>query len=475
MLNLWLSLWVFFFSPEVVHAEFLDRLELIKHLRQGHYSKLEQMLTRQERLYQAKEIPEEHVESAYLSFANSAADLEEKLNEWVAGNDKDGTAHLARGIYFWNRGWITRGYAFFSETPKEGISGMKENFEIAYQDLNIASRQKSHSGIPYAYIISMAMALGDQKGINQYIFDGLRADPRSFSIRWRFLYSQTPWWGGLTLEKSLANINPFLQKKVLPNLTQNANLRPLLGFPDYVRAEMLRRSGNREQANLFFKNALKHGRYYIYSFHFGKNLYFLGQLEESLNELTASLQDRPQVADIHDFRAGILEDLKRPEQALIEQTLAIALDELNPDYLRRYAWRLRQQHRLKEAEQAFTQALTFGSHDHTVVGNLGNLYLEDFNDPTRALQYLRKAVLLKPEEPWYWLNYGWALIKLDDCQGVEALQNYQIQCKLNNSCTSENLEWAKTTSQCMVWKEGCWREHPALKRLAQLVEWLTRM
>jgi hypothetical protein len=43
---------VFFFSPDIVHAEFLDRLELLSHLRQGHYQKLEQILARQERLYQ---------------------------------------------------------------------------------------------------------------------------------------------------------------------------------------------------------------------------------------------------------------------------------------------------------------------------------------------------------------------------------------------------------------------------------------
>ncbi len=34
VLGLWFGLLVFFFSPEVVHAEFLDRFELISHL--GH-------------------------------------------------------------------------------------------------------------------------------------------------------------------------------------------------------------------------------------------------------------------------------------------------------------------------------------------------------------------------------------------------------------------------------------------------------
>ena len=300
VLSLWFGLLVFFFSPEVVHAEFLDRLELINHLRQGHYQKLEQILTHQERLYQAKKIPEEHVEAAYFAFANSAADLEEKLNEWVARDKTKGTALLARGIYYWNRGWKSRGGAFFSNTPNERVLGMKENFAAAWKDFNLASGQKNHSGIPYAFIINIAMALGDREGINQFTHKGLQADPNSFAVRWKYLYSQTPWWGSLTLKDSLAQTATFLQKEVLPSLEQNADLRPLLGFPDYIRAEMLQRNGKREQSIHYYQQALTKGRYYYYAYGQGENLYFLDQHEEALKVLTAALKDRPQVAEVHD-------------------------------------------------------------------------------------------------------------------------------------------------------------------------------
>ncbi len=472
-LGLWFGLLVFFFSPEVIHAEFLDRLELISHLRQGHYQKLEQILTRQERLYQAKKIPEEHVEAAYYAFANSAADLEEKLNEWVARDKTNGTASLARGVYYWNRGWISRGYAFFSETPNERVLGMKENFAVAWKDFKRASSFKKHSGIPYALLTNIAMALGDRNGTIQYTLKGLQADPNSFAIRWKYLYSQTPWWGGGgTLEESLAQINPFLEKDVLPYLTQNSNLRPLLGFPDYVRAEMRRRSGNREQAIPFFQNALKQGRYYIYSFNLGKNLFFLDQFEESLNELTASLKDRPQEADIHDYRARVFEALQRPEQALKEQAKAIALDELDPGNLRRYAWRLSEQHRFVEAEKVLTQALTYGSYDHAILGSLGRLYLADLNSPEKALPFLKNAVQLKPDKSWYRLHYGWAVSQLNNCKAVTIFQEYQLRCMVSNDCSTHDREWAEKTSQRMIWKQGCWREHPTLKILRRLITWL---
>ena len=471
-LGLWFGLLVFFFSPEVIHAEFLDRLELISHLRQGQYQKLEQILTHQEHLYQTKKIPEEHVETAYYAFANSAADLEEKLNEWTSRDRSKGIAPLARGIYYWNRGWKSRGFAFFSDTPNERVLGMKENFALAWKDFKLASSFKKHSGIPYALLINIAMALGDRNGTTQYTLKGLQADPNSFAIRWKYLYSQTPWWSSMSLKDSLAQTDAFLQKEVLPMLAQNSNLRPLLGFPDYIRAEMLQRNGKREESIPHFQQALKAGRYHYYTYGLGKNLFLLNQHEESLKVLTAALRDRPQVADIHDYRAFALTALGRHEEALAEQERAVALDALDPGNLLHYSWKLQQKHAINEAETALTQALTYGSYDHRVVGNLGRLYLADLHNPRQALPYLKKAVQLKPEKPWYWLNYGWGLNQLADCKAVEALRRYNRQCMVTGGCGSDDIDWAKKTSQRMIWKQGCWREHPTLKILKRLINWL---
>ena len=67
------GLWILM-SSSVAQAEFLDRLSIIDLLRSGQFEKLEQMLAKQENLYQQVKIPEKHVEAAYLSFANSDPD-----------------------------------------------------------------------------------------------------------------------------------------------------------------------------------------------------------------------------------------------------------------------------------------------------------------------------------------------------------------------------------------------------------------
>ncbi len=472
VLGLWCGLLVFFFSPDVIHAEFLDRLELIQHLRQGHYQKLEQIFTRQETLYQAKKIPEEHVEAAYYTFANSAADLQEKLDEWVTRNDAGGTSLLARGVYHWNIGWLARGGAYMSETPKERVRSMQANFALAWQDLQEAMQKKEHSGIPSKFLISIAMSLGDHDGIDQYTDQGLQADPGSFAVRWQHLYSLTPWWSSWSTEESLQAVEKFLQERVTPHVNRYPTLKPLLGFPDFMRAEMFDRNDDYEKALPHYQAAMKRGRYYYYAYSYGQALFYLDRDKEALDILTAALQDRPQVANLHDYRARTLNALNRPEQALAEQAKAVTLNELDPDLLEMYAWRLKQQGHIEDAEEALTDALVYGSCDHGILGDLGRLYLADLHDPERALPYLKKAIRLKPEKPWYWLNYGWALNELADCHAVEILYEYKIRCLASGNCPSNDIEWAKRTSQRMVWKEGCWREHPTLKLLGRLVKWL---
>ena len=471
-LGLWFGLLVFFFSPEIVHAEFLDRLKLVSHLRQGHYQKLEQILTRQERLYQAKKIPEEHVEAAYYAFANSAADIEEKLNEWVARDKNNGTASLSRGFYYWNLGWKARGGRYSQDTPNQRFRGMRKYFSLAWQDLHRAAHEKPNSGIPHAFIISIAMSLGDKAGMNQYTQIGLSADPRSFVVRWKYLWSLTPWWSGLSTEESRNASEIFLSKQGISYLEHNPHLRPLLEFPNFISAEMYRRDNENEKAIPYYQATLLRGRYFYFSYSLGKALSALDRQEQALSEFTKALQARPQVADIHNDRAWTLAALDRPDEALKEQARAIALDELDPGNLRRYAWRLKRHHKLQEAETALTQALTYGSYDHRVVGNLGRLYLADLHSPKQALPYLKKAVQLKPEKPWYWMNYGWALNQLADCKAVEALRRYNRQCMITGNCDSDNIDWAKKTSQRMIWKQGCWREHPTLKILKRLITWL---
>ncbi len=474
-LCLWFGFLAFFFSPEIVHAEYLDRLELVNHLRQGHYSQLEKILAHQEILYQKNTIPEEHVEAAYWAFANSAADLKEKLNEWVQQPSKSGTAHLARGMYYWNIGWKARGSNYMSATPTARAQGMKSYFSLAWQDLKEAAQKKGNSGIPYMFLISIAMNFSDELAIEQFLKQGLQDDPRSKGVRWRYLNSLRPWWSGMSNEQSITTAQGFIDTQVSPFIKNMPNLKSLLGYPDYLQARILDRNGQGVDALAFYEEALQHGSDYWFRFQWAKTLFYLDRDNEALDIIDLALQERPQVPTVLHYRARILEALNQPEAALQQETKVIQLDELDSDRLQLYAWRLKRQGRIEEAKEILTQALIYGSHDHGILGDLGRLYLADLHDPTEALPYLKKAVELKPARAWHWLNYGWALNKLGQCKAVGILESYKFRCLASGNCSSNDLEWAKKTSQRMIWKEGCWREHPTLKILKHLAKWLPEL
>ena len=109
-------------SANSAQAEYLDRLLILDLLRSSQFEELEQKLVRQERLYKQKKIPEEHMAAAYYSFANSDPELEIRLNEWVGKWKLAGFAYLARGIYYCNLGWTTRGCIMVKVPPEDAIT-----------------------------------------------------------------------------------------------------------------------------------------------------------------------------------------------------------------------------------------------------------------------------------------------------------------------------------------------------------------
>ena len=439
----------------LAQAEFLDRLALLQLLRNNEFSTLEKKLTAQERLYKEGKIPEEHVESAYFSFANSDPSIEENLNEWIEHERIPGLARLARGVYYWNLGWLTRGSQYSSKTPEERFTSMRNFFALAWKDLWIGIHQKPDSAIPYRFILSITMTLGDREGLNDYLHEGLQADPRSFIVRWQYLYSLTPWWSGMSKNESLRVIREFLKDHVRPWIANTSKLKVLEGFPDFVSAEMLQRKNFDDESITFYEQALQHGEDYYYRYRLGTTLYHLSRYEEAQRVLAKSLKDRPQVADVHEYRGWALSNLGKTDEAVAEFERGLQLDTHSPELLRGLADALVDKKQYQEAVAALTKALVYGAHDEYVVKDLGRVYFYDLNNPAKSLEYFKHAIELNPTRSIHWYNYGAALYKMKDCRAIPALQQYRNRCEAGTSCDEESLEWANKAIPFMVKKQGC--------------------
>lgn len=456
------GLWVLL-NVNTAHAEYLDRLMLLDLLRSSQFEKLDQTLSQQERLYHQGKIPEQHLEAAYLSFANSNPDLASRFNEWVEKEGSPGFAYLARGIYYWHLGWVHRGNRYVNETPQERIRDMRTYFPLATKDLHNAILAKSGSSIAYAYRIYIATTLGNQEEIEHFTLEGLQRNPKSFAIRWKYLASLLPWWSGLSSKDSLNMMKEFVRETVG---TQSLNLEPLRGYPDYVRAEILARERQQQEAIPYYKKSLAHGPYYWFSYEQGNNYFYMGQYEAAYEAFTQALHDRPQTAAIHKQRAKTLAKLGKNKQALEEFQVALQLDGYNPDILTNAAYVLTHEGRYHEAIDLLRNALIHGKYDEYVVEKLGRIYLYNLHQPAEGLEFLRRATELNPERHNYWYNYGLALYQLNKCEAVEAFHHYQARCEDSQKCSEKYLNWAKLSTKHILWDRGCWR-HVSIKNVIQ--------
>jgi len=459
------SLWILFHAPDA-HTKYLDRLHILDLLRSSQFEKLELTMAQQERWYQQGKTPESHVEAAYLAFANSNPELENRFNKWVDSYPSRGRAHLARGIYYRNLGWITRGYRYISKTRQERIAGMKYYFEKARKDLIEAIRIKPNSAIAYSLLINIAMVRGDRDVIEQYMGQGLRENPRSFAIRWKYLSTLLPLWSGLSNEESLKAIQQFLKVSMDQKYP---GLSPLQGFPAYVRAEILSRKKQKEQAIPYYEQSLSHGDYYWYSYEQASNFYYMGKYPEAFQAYTHALNNRPQVADIHKNRAKTLVKLGKKKEAMEEFHTALLLDSHDPDLLTELSYLLVKEGRHKEAIDMLERALILGPYDEYVVDKLGRVYLYELEQPAEGLDFLKRATELDPKRKKYWYNYGLALYQLDDCQAVPALHQYQGRCDAGGKCSKKNREWSKEAIKFLTWQKGCWKINPASSTLKEVI------
>ena len=182
------------------------------------------------------------VDAAFFAFANSDLALEPRFNEWVLRFPESYAAPLARGVYYWNLGWLSRGGDYVRNTLNLRFAEMRNYFSLAVPDLRLAIRLNPKLSVAHGFLISLGKISGAGVSAKRALEAGLRSVPRSAVIRARYLLALLPWWGG-----SLPEIWYFTErtKREFPD---EPRLKSLQGFYDYTLAETLRRKGDGKKA-----------------------------------------------------------------------------------------------------------------------------------------------------------------------------------------------------------------------------------
>ena len=416
---------------------FPDRLELVGLLRRAQFEELEARLTTYQESFEAGRISENVVDAAFFAFANSDLALEPRFSQWLLRFPDSYAAPLARGVYYWQLGWLSRGGGYVRNTPKLRFAEMRNYLLLAVPNLRLAIRLNPKLSVAHGFLVSLGKVSGTGVSTERALEVGLRAVPRSAVIRARYLFGHLPRWGGSLLEIW------YFTERTKREFPDEPRLKFLEGFYDYALAETLARRGERKKAVAYYDQAISYGEYRNYYLARGKNFYGLKDYERALADFDTALKIRPQVAAILDWRARAYKRLGRYYEAFADWELALQIDSLNPDILRQRAWALRDKKRYRKAVEDLTKALQFGAYDARVHNARGFLYTYHLKQYDQAIIDLKRATLLAPKGARYWYNLANALFRNLDCEFLAAANTYVRLCKSGASCPSNQLEWTE--------------------------------
>jgi tetratricopeptide (TPR) repeat protein len=148
-----------------------------------------------------------------------------------------------------------------------------------------------------------------------------------------------------------------------------------------------------------------------------------GRLEEALGALKQAIEKSPENANFV-FRLGVVYDKQKNKEASIEaMRRVIALDPAHANALNYLGYTYAEMgQNLDEAERLIIEALKHKPNDGYITDSLGWVYYQK-GDYRRALDHLKKAHELVPDDPTIMEHVGDAYLKLND--PVNALKFYQ--------------------------------------------------
>ena len=448
-LTLFFVVFVVLTPPPSEAGQQVDKVALLELLHRGDFEVLDARLTKFQEASEADDGQDEWVGVAFNTFASFDPTVQQRLDEWVDQMPGSYAALVARSFFYRLLGWHARGGAYASETSNEQFAGMRKHFSAARADLYAALRMNEKLSIAYSLLIDMASAEGKDEEEIWALTTGLKVATQSYHIRWMFLYSLQPKWGG-----SVDMIKAFVEAAVEP-FPDDPSLRSLRGYLDWFKAEELVRKREYHDALRQYDRALEHGPHWSYLAGRAHALKRLERYDEALEFYNRAISLRPYRISVLASRGNLYFRMGRMHEALEDFNLAIALDSLHPGNLADRANVLRDLKRYDLALADLENALVYGSNNVNVRSARGNLLLFYMEDPAGALPDLERAVELAPTDANNWYNYGTALVYLHDCKAVNAFSEYQKLCLEKETCYEEGLKWSEQALQYLDHKRIC--------------------
>lgn len=385
--------------------------------------------------------------NAYQVFVNPDPGLSQPLDQWVSQFSDSPYALTARGLHYYAIAMQYRGRKSTPDTSAAEIESMQKYMEQARSDLSAAMKDGLGFTIPVAALITVYKVLGKRESLEKLAREGLNIYPGSYAIRYAYLDSHIPKWGG-----TFENLVAFLDDTV-GQTSLNPDLKYLHGFGYSIIADGYSKNRDYDKATNFAVEAAKQGLNDREFLRIAQIFFDAGKYEEADQYLDRALSLYPaRVASLY-WKGRVAERISDNGQADEWYQRALAVNPVDTATLRTQARLLLKRGDHSAAETNYSRAIeNYGTEDTAVIDDYLLMLVSSSKKYHSASKLAEQSwPLFKDSHRLFWYSYGIALAGLKDCKTVAAMKRYQQNCKgIANRCDASALQSAEKQIRAVV-------------------------
>lgn len=165
-------------------------------LKTGNYTALEEYYARQQRDYEAGRLSDQSLYDAFRRLYEDSVDNEGSFDRWADAFPSSYAAILSRGAYLYRMAWSARGDRYISQTRASQIDAMNNWLGRAQHDLTASLTMTSKPYLSALYLLNVAGLVGTAAERRHWYEMGIKLDPAASMIRYRYMSTLRPRWGG---------------------------------------------------------------------------------------------------------------------------------------------------------------------------------------------------------------------------------------------------------------------------------------
>lgn len=307
----------------------LVSISLIELIKNSEFKKLTSMLNGYHAQLESDIANDMFLYKAYLSFAIEDEQLLRKIMIWKKLQPENPQSLLAEAFYYYGKAWRTRGTKRISLTPEKDIREMKVLLSHSKNLLEESFFEHSYKLIASALLIDVIRPIGDNSSVEQVYENALLKFKASYLLRYRFLISLQPRWGGNY--RATQNIIDEAQNYS----DTNKQLILLKGYLFEEAGDILAIDGFHQDAGDFYTYGLKFGKNPTLLWKKGKSEYRQKNYSSALSYFNQAIELNSNDHDYYDWRSSTLYRLNKLEESKQDLLLANSLQPNKKSYNKR--------------------------------------------------------------------------------------------------------------------------------------------